>query len=133
METIISLSSESEYSEILRQAVAVIEASRNKVARAIVSTSNEMHWYVGRILHEKTLDSKHGDSAVKRLSADLKAAFPKMGMSVSNLWNMKRFYVRFHNSDSKLQQAVAVLPRGHLNYLITNFGDDENCHSPWQN
>ncbi len=43
METIISLSSESEYNEILRQAVAVIEASRNKVARAIVSTSNEMH------------------------------------------------------------------------------------------
>ena len=127
METIISLSSESEYNEILRQAVAVIEAARNKVARAVVSTSNEMHWNVGRILHEKKLDSKHGDSVVKRLSADLKVAFPKMGMSVSNLWNMKRFYVRFHNSDQKLQQAVVVLPWGHINYLITNFGEDDNA------
>lgn len=127
METIINLYNESEYHEILQQTVAVIEASRNKVAIAIVSTSNEMHWNVGRILHEKKLDSKHGDSVVKRLSADLKAAFPKLGMSVSNLWNMKRFYVRFHNSDSKLQQAVVVLPWGHLNYLITNFGDDDKA------
>lgn len=50
-----------------------------------------------------------------------------MGMSVSNLWNMKRFYVRFHNSDTKLQQAVVVLPWGHLNYLIANFGDDDDA------
>ena len=77
-----------------------------------------MHWNVGRILHERKLDSKHGDGVVKRLSADLKLMFPKFGMSVSNLWNMKRFYVRFCNSDSKLQQAVVVLPWGHLNYLI---------------
>lgn len=48
-------------------------------------------------------------------------------MSVSNLWNMKRFYVRFLNSDSKLQQAVVVLPWGHLNYLISKFGDDDNA------
>lgn len=127
METIVSHSSESEYNEILRQAVAVIEAARVKVARAVVSASNEMHWNVGRILYEKKLDSKHGDGVVKRLSADLKATFPKLGMSVSNLWNMKRFYVRFHESDSKLQQAVVVLPWGHLNYLITKFGDDDNA------
>ncbi len=129
METIISLSSESEYNEILRQTVAVIEAARVKVARAVVSSSNEMHWNVGRILYERKLDSKHGDGVVKRLSADLKAAFPKLGMSVSNLWNMKRFYVRFHDSDPKLQQAVVVLPWGHLNYLLTKFGDDDNAIS----
>jgi len=127
MEILFSVSSESEYNEILRQTVAVIEAARNKVAKAIVSTSNEMHWNVGRILHERKLDSKHGDSVVKRLSVDLKATFPKLGVSVSNLWNMKRFYVRFHKSDSKLQQAVVVLPWGHLNYLITKFGDDDNA------
>lgn len=50
-----------------------------------------------------------------------------MGMSVSNLWNMKRFYARFHNSDPKLQQAVVVLPWGHISYLLTKFGDDDNA------
>lgn len=43
METIIAIHNESEYNEILRQAVAVIESARIKVASAIVRTSNEMH------------------------------------------------------------------------------------------
>ena len=43
------------------------------------------------------------------------------------LWNMKRLYVRFHSSDPKLQQAVVVLPWGHINHLITKFGDDDNA------
>lgn len=47
METIVRIHSESEYNEILRQAVAVIETARSNAARAIVSTSNEMHWRIG--------------------------------------------------------------------------------------
>ena len=127
MEQVISLPEESNYSEILRQAVAVIESTRGKAARAIVASTNEMHWEIGRLLYERKLDSKHGDSVVKRLSADLKTTYPKMGMSVSNLWNMKRFYQRFYDSEPKLQQAVVVLPWGHINYLITRFKDDDEA------
>ena len=83
METIIVTHNESEYNEILRQAVAVIETARNKAARAIVESSNEMHWEIGKLLYERKLDSKHGDSVVKRFSGDLKATYPKMGMSVT--------------------------------------------------
>ena len=36
METIITIHDESQYNEILRQAVAVIETARSKAARAIV-------------------------------------------------------------------------------------------------
>lgn len=110
METVVRIHSESEYNEILRQAVAVIETSRDNAARAIVRTSNEMHWRIGQLLYERKLDSTHGAGVVTRLSSDLKASYPKMGMSVSNLWNMKRLYARFHKSDPKLQQAVVVLP-----------------------
>ena len=127
MEHTISISEEPNYNEILQQTVAVIEAARTKVARSIVGTSNEMHWEIGRILYERKLDSKHGDSVVKRLSADLKAAYPKMGISVRNLFNMKRFYVRFHNADPKVQQAVALLPWGHINYMITKLKDNDEA------
>lgn len=127
METVVRIHSESEYNEILRQAVAVIEASRDNAARAIVRTSNEMHWRIGQLLYERKLDSAHGAGVVTRLSSDLKASYPKMGMSVSNLWNMKRLYARFHKSGPKLQQAVVVLPWGHINHLITKFGDDDNA------
>ncbi|MDE6650614.1 MAG: PDDEXK nuclease domain-containing protein [Muribaculaceae bacterium] len=127
METIIAIHNESEYNEILRQAVAVIETARSKAARAIVGSSNEMHWEIGKLLYDKKLDSKHGDKVVKRLSADLKAAYPKMGMSERNLWDMKRFYVRFKDSELKLRQAVAVLPWWNINKLISKLGDDDEA------
>ena len=106
METIVRIHNESEYNEILQQAVAVIETARGNAARAIVSTSNEMYWRIGQMLYERKLDSKHGDGVVKRLSVDLKATYPKMGMSVSNLWAMKKYYVRF---TSPIQNSNAAL------------------------
>lgn len=127
METFVAHNSESEYNEILQQAVVFIEAARCKVARTVVGTTNELHWNIGKLLYERKLDSEHGSGVVKRLSSDLKAAYPKMGMSVSNLWNMKRLYVRFHDSNPKLQQAVVVLPWGHINHLITKFGNDDSA------
>ena len=127
METIIVNHNESEYNDILRQAVALIETARNKAARAIAGSSNEMHWEIGKLLYDKKLDSKHGDKVVKRLSADLKAAYPKMGMSERNLWDMKRFYVRFKDSEPKLRQAVAVFPWWNINKLISKLGDDDEA------
>ena len=42
-----------------------------------------------------------------------------MGLSPRNLWDMKRFYLRYYQEDTKLRQAVAVLPWGH-NLLLLN-------------
>lgn len=89
--------------------------------------SCEMHWRIGQLLYESKLDSAHGDGVVKRLSVDLKAMYPKMGMSVSNLWAMKKYYVRFHLSDTKLQRCVGVLPWRHINQLMTKLKDDDNA------
>ncbi len=127
MEQIISISEESQYNEILRQAVAVIESSRSRAASAVVRTSNEMHWEIGKLLYERKLDSNHGDGVVKRLSVDLKARYPKMGMSVSNLWDMKRYYVRFRESSPKLRHAVGVLPWWNINKLIAKLGDNDDA------
>lgn len=48
METAIHIHNESEYNEILQQAVAVIETARGNAARAIVSTSNKC---IGRLVN----------------------------------------------------------------------------------
>lgn len=42
-----------------------------------------------------------------------------IGLSPRNLWDMKRFYLRYYQEDTKLRQAVAVLPWGH-NLLLLN-------------
>ena len=86
-----------------------------------------MRWEIGKLLYERKLDSKHGDCVVKRLSGDLKAAYPKMGMSVTNLWDMKRNYVRFRESSPKLRQRVGVLPWWNINKLIAKLGDDDEA------
>ena len=80
----------------------------------------KVHWEIGKLLDERKVDSKHGDSIVKRLSIDLKTKYPDMGLSPRNLWNMKRFYLRYCQYDTKVQQAVAVLPWSH-NLLLMSY------------
>lgn len=109
-----------EYADLLRQAVAVIDASRLQIARQLNKVVISTYWEIGKLLAERKLDSKFGDGVVKRLATDLKSKYPDMGMSPRNLWDMKRFYLRYNEGNIKLQQAVAVLPWGH-NLLLMSY------------
>jgi predicted nuclease of restriction endonuclease-like (RecB) superfamily len=109
----------SEYRAILQQAVAEIHSARNIVAKQLASAANSVYWKLGKLLFEKQMEEGYGSGVVKQLSVDLKNTFPDMGLSPRNLWDMKRFYERYHSADEKLRQAVAVLPWGH-NLLLIN-------------
>ena len=109
---------EEDYQDLLHETIAVIESSRVQIAKQINTTIISSHWEIGRLLEERKLDSKHGDSVVKRLSADLKAKYPNMGLSPRNLWNMKRFYLRYYQEDIKVQRSVALLPWRHNIVLL---------------
>lgn len=102
-----------EYSEILRQAVAEIHTARKQLAQQLAKTTNSVYWSLGKLLYERQLEEGYGSNIVKQLSVDLKSEFPDMGLSPRNLWDMKRYYQRYYQADTKLQQAVAVLPWGH--------------------
>lgn len=110
---------EFDYNELLRQAVAEIEYARQTLARQVASTISGIHWNLGKLLYERKIESEHGSGVIRRLSLDLKQRYPDIGVSTRNLWDMKRFFVRYVNSEAKLQQVVAVLPWGH-NQLILN-------------
>jgi len=73
---------------------------------------------LGKLLFEKQLEEGYGSGVVKQLSVDLKNEFPDMGLSPRNLWNMKRYYERYYQSDKKLLQSVAVLPWSHNLLLL---------------
>lgn len=117
---------ESEYNEILLRCVAVINNARKMLAQQVASIASNTYWEIGKLLHERKLDSKHGSSVVKRLSTDLKEQFPDIGLSPRNLWDMKRFYERYKDSDAKLRRCVALLPWKH-NMLIIGKGLDDNA------
>ena len=116
---------ESEYNEILLLAVAVIEAARTDIAIKAANTINAAYWEIGKLLHEKKLEGKHGDSVVNRLSSDLKARFPKMGLSPRQMWNMKKFFLRYNGCDEKLLRAVALLTWSKNLYLLNKQLDDD--------
>ncbi|MDO4971401.1 MAG: PDDEXK nuclease domain-containing protein [Bacteroidales bacterium] len=113
------------YDVILRQAVAVIETTRYSIAKHTNGCVISAYWQIGQLLYERKIESGYGDGVVLRLSADLKERYPKFGASPRNLWDMKKFYLRFRDSDIKVRQAVAVLPWGHILQLMQKIGDDD--------
>jgi predicted nuclease of restriction endonuclease-like (RecB) superfamily len=110
--------SQQEYEAILRQAVAEIRTARTTIALNVNRAANAVYWNLGKLLSEKQLEEGYGSGVVKQLSVDLKMEFPDMGVSPRNLWNMKRYYERYHQADTKLLQCVAVLPWGHNLLLL---------------
>ena len=110
---------EDEYNELLQQTVAVIEKSRLQIAKQLNTVAMSSYWEIGKLLDERKIDSKYGDGIVKRLSGDLKSKYPDMGLSPRNLWDMKKFYLRYNERDTKLRQAVAVLPWSHNLLLMS--------------
>ena len=118
--TVLKPFSEEDYNKLLRQAVAVIETSRLQIAKQLNAAVMSSYWEIGKLLEEKKIDSKYGDSIIKRLSVDLKSKYPDMGLSPRNLWDMKKFYLRYNKGNTKLRQAVAVLPWSH-NLLLMSY------------
>ncbi len=107
-----------EYGNILRQAVAEIRDARNIAAKQLASAANSVYWNLGKLLSEKQLEEGYGSGVVNQLSIDLKKEFPDMGLSPRNLWNMKRYYERYYQADTKLLRSVAVLPWSHNLLLL---------------
>ena len=60
----------SDYAEILRHAVAVIEHARTEIARHVNGYVSTGYWKISQMLHEHKIESGYGDSIVRRLSVD---------------------------------------------------------------
>ena len=116
---------ENQYAEILLQAVAEIKTARVQIARQVNTAAIGVYWNLGKLLSEKKIEKGYGAGVVNRLSVDLKVEFPDLGLSPRNLWNMKRFFERYNQSDSKLQRSVAVLPWRHNMLLLEKISEDE--------
>jgi len=119
MKNKIAIINQEEYGNILKQAVEQIRTTRIIAAKQLNAATHSVYWNLGKLLFEKQLSEGYGSGVVRQLSVDLKAEFPDMGLSPRNLWDMKRFFERYHLADEKLRRTVAVLPWRH-NVLILN-------------
>lgn len=105
-----------DYESMLQHAVAVIEHARLEIAKHINGNIASAYWEIGKMLHERKVESGHGDGVVRQLSVDLKERYPKMGLSPRNLWYMKRFYLRYCGSDVKVNAPLHFC-RGRIMYI----------------
>jgi hypothetical protein len=58
---------DSEYAQILQQAVAEIQTARTTIARQVSTTVNSAYWNIGKLLFDKNVESGYGSGVVKRL------------------------------------------------------------------
>jgi len=106
------------YNDILRQIISEIKSTRVVVARRVNTEMMQLYWNIGKRLAFEGLEKGYGSSVVKQLANDLQQEFPNTtGFSARNLWDMKKFFEFYKDTDEKLRQLVALLPWKH-NLLI---------------
>ena len=86
------------------------EEIRNSQIKATISVNTgliKLYLTIGRIIVDKQKTLNWGDSIISLLSKNLMTEFPTMkGFSISNLFNMRKFYLSYCLFDSKIQQLV---------------------------
>lgn len=117
---------------MLREIIAEVKMTRVVIANRVSASLTQLYWNIGKRLASEKLKKGYGGKVVEQLSADLKSEFPDTdGFSPRSLWDMKRLYEFYTESDSILPrdvavseneilpQAVAVLPWGHNRLILS--------------
>jgi len=82
---------------------SIINTARNQVAKVINFSMVNAYWNIGKIIvmeeQNGKNNAKYGDYLIANLSKKLKNDFGK-GFSVTNLKNMRRFYITFPNGQT---------------------------------
>ena len=102
----------------------IIINSRNKIAYEVNNTMVLAYWNVGRIIIENeqngNIKAEYGKQLMKELSKELRKILGS-GFSVSNLFNMRRFFLKY----PKFQTVSGKLSWSHYCELLSIENDDE--------
>ena len=109
---------------IIEQIKDIIINSRNKISYEINNTMVLAYWNVGRIIVENeqngNIKAEYGKQIIKDLSKELRKILGS-GFSVSNLFNMKKFYITY----PKIQTVSGKLSWSHYCELLSIKNEDE--------
>lgn len=90
-----------------------ILSSQYEALKAVNKELISLYWEIGRSIVEKQESFGWGKSIVKNLSNELQLEFVGMkGFSVQNLWNMRQFYLEYHQNE-KLQTLSREIAWSH--------------------
>ena len=117
---------ENEYKKLLQQTVEVIEHARIQVAKQVNTTVTSSYWEIGKLLseHPEYFNVSIYD-LLKVISLDIKTKCPQLTLSIKNLLNAKRFYLRYYKCSKKIQKTVISL-YWNYNLLLLNYNAPTN-------
>jgi predicted nuclease of restriction endonuclease-like (RecB) superfamily len=88
------------YQELVVELIERVKQGQLAAFRAVNKELIDLYWDLGRLIVERQKQHGWGKSVVEFLSKDLRKAFPRMnGLSASNLWRMRAFYVTYTSSE----------------------------------
>ena len=86
-----------------------ILSSQYEALKTVNKELINLYWEIGKNIVEKQKEFGWGKSVVQNLSEELQKEFVGMkGFSVQKLWNMRQFYIEYHENE-KLQPLVGEI------------------------
>ncbi len=105
--------------------IHIIEKARLRAMKAVTSELIQMYWEIGAFVSHRVKNRGWGKSIVVALSEYLQKQYPgTKGLSVQNIWRMKRFYETYCNNE-KLSLLVKQVPWSNNLQIMTGCKTDE--------
>lgn len=100
--------------------------SQIKAAIKVNSELLQFYWSLGRDIVELNVEERWGQGVMASISQDLQSALPDVkGLSTSNLYYIKRFYVTYYKLFIKLPQLGGKLDKEKLPQVGVNLSAEE--------
>ena len=113
-------SSEKKYLVWLQEIKHQIKTAQIKAALSASFEMIQLYWNIGQSIVEKQEIQKWGSSVVEKLSKDLRKEFPDVsGLSRTNLFAMRQFYLFYRENSEFVPQLVGQIPWGHTRLIIS--------------
>lgn len=113
-----------DYAAVLQQLKQRVREARVSARRRVNTELVSLYWSIGDTILQRQRSQSWDRFAVTRLAEDLRAEFPEMkGFSRSNLFYMRAFAQAWPDPSALVQQAVGLLPWGHVITLLEKLDD----------
>ena len=108
-----------EYLQWINDLKVRFRRSQIKAATKVNQEVLQFYWELGRDIVEMHVEDRWGESVIKQLAIDLKRELPEAsGLSRSNLYYIKKFYLLYSQHDIKVQQVVGQIEDKNIPQLV---------------
>ena len=118
---------DAEYADWIAELKHRYRTAQVKAAVRVNTEKLRYNWELGRDLVQKKAEERWGAGVVEQVSLDMQREFPDAdGFSTTNLWYMKKWYLFYNETDTKLQQPVAEIDKEKLQRSVGELQGIEN-------